>query len=243
MRKQQGFTLVELAIVMIIIGLLIGGVLKGQEMIENAKVTGLIDQVTAYRAAYHSFRDTYAATPGDMANATTRLAGCDAANFCGNGSGNGIIGNPTGDFQNQAGSTTLPAVETTYFWKHLVLAQLITGVEPNGNPAAPAWGVTHPASKMRGGFHVNHDTADRVLGHKLRLPNPANSAPDPGAGQRPISPIRAAQIDRKLDDGRANTGSVTAANSDAGWAGCARSSTGQYVSTTTKNCLLWFSLD
>ena len=53
MKTQKGFTLVELAIVMIIVGLLIGGVLKGQELIDNAKSQALINQAKAYTAAYH----------------------------------------------------------------------------------------------------------------------------------------------------------------------------------------------
>ena len=76
-KQEQGFTLVELAIVMIIIGLLIGGVLKGQQLIENAKVTATISQIKGFQAALNSFRDTYSAMPGDMRNATTRLSGCD----------------------------------------------------------------------------------------------------------------------------------------------------------------------
>ena len=64
MRAQAGFTLVELAIVMIIIGLLIAGVLKGQALINNARVTSTVAQTKAIEAATTTFKDTYAALAG-----------------------------------------------------------------------------------------------------------------------------------------------------------------------------------
>jgi prepilin-type N-terminal cleavage/methylation domain-containing protein len=66
MRAQAGFTLVELAIVMIIIGLLIAGVLKGQALIQNAQVTATVAQTKAIEATTTTFRDTYNALPGDI---------------------------------------------------------------------------------------------------------------------------------------------------------------------------------
>jgi prepilin-type N-terminal cleavage/methylation domain-containing protein len=73
-RSQAGFTLVELAIVMIIIGLLIAGVLKGQQLIGNAKVTAQVAQFKAIDAATSTFKDMYASLPGDITNPNTRLA-------------------------------------------------------------------------------------------------------------------------------------------------------------------------
>ena len=70
--KQSGFTLIEIAIVLVIIGLLLGGVLKGQEMINNGKIKRAINDVNGISAAYYSYLDRYAAFPGDDANAATR---------------------------------------------------------------------------------------------------------------------------------------------------------------------------
>ncbi|MCB9991587.1 MAG: prepilin-type N-terminal cleavage/methylation domain-containing protein [Rhodospirillales bacterium] len=75
-KRQAGFTLVELAVVMIIIGLLIGGVLKGQELIANAQITGTASAVKSIDAATTTFRDTYAALPGIS---PTRLPVCQTA--------------------------------------------------------------------------------------------------------------------------------------------------------------------
>ncbi|MCH7695625.1 MAG: prepilin-type N-terminal cleavage/methylation domain-containing protein [Proteobacteria bacterium] len=75
MTKQSGFTLVEIAIVLVIIGLLLGGILKGQELINSARVRNLADQNTGIQAAYYGFIDRYRQVPGDFlaANATTAI--------------------------------------------------------------------------------------------------------------------------------------------------------------------------
>ncbi|MDA8138047.1 MAG: prepilin-type N-terminal cleavage/methylation domain-containing protein [Desulfobacteraceae bacterium] len=82
-RDQAGFTLVEIAIVMVIIGLLIGGVLKGQAMIENAKVKRVVKQADELRAAVMTFYDKYGVYPGDnnLANVPP------GSNGTGNGNG------------------------------------------------------------------------------------------------------------------------------------------------------------
>ena len=79
LKSQAGFTLVELAIVMIIIGLLIGGVLKGQELITNAQITATVAQVKSIDGATTTFKDMYNALPGDMLNPAGRLPNCAAA--------------------------------------------------------------------------------------------------------------------------------------------------------------------
>ena len=76
--KQSGFTLIEIAIVLVIIGLLLGGVLKGQEMITNGKIKRSVNDFNGISAAYYSYLDRYAAFPGDDPNANARWGG-DAA--------------------------------------------------------------------------------------------------------------------------------------------------------------------
>ena len=70
--RQTGFTLVEIAIVLVIIGLLLGGILKGQEMITQAKIKNVMADFSGISAAYHGYQDRYRAMPGDDANAATR---------------------------------------------------------------------------------------------------------------------------------------------------------------------------
>ena len=75
MKKQSGFTLIELAIVLVIIGLLLGGVLKGQELITQAKIKNVINDFNGMSAAIYSYKDRYNFFPGDDGRAATRWAG------------------------------------------------------------------------------------------------------------------------------------------------------------------------
>src|SRR3990170_2506868 len=92
MKRNQGFTLVEIAIVLVIIGLLLGGILKGQEMITQAKIKNLIADFSGVSAAYHGYQDRYRAIPGDDAGAAARwaVAGIPATPATG-AYGNGVV--------------------------------------------------------------------------------------------------------------------------------------------------------
>ncbi len=117
--SQKGFTLVELAIALMVIGLLIGGVLKGQELIENARVTSTIRQIEAYKAAVMIFRNTYNAFPGDIKK-PNRIPNCTSAvcNLPGNGNGKVMW------HENAIGG-----LENVNFFPHLTKAGMIQGPE------------------------------------------------------------------------------------------------------------------
>jgi prepilin-type N-terminal cleavage/methylation domain-containing protein len=115
-RKTQGFTLVEIAIVLVIIGLLLGGILKGQEMINQAKIKNVIADFSGVSAAYHGYQDRYRAIPGDDPNADTRWAVTPAAT---KGDGNGVI---SGKY-NSATATD----ESRHWWDHLRRAGFVSG--------------------------------------------------------------------------------------------------------------------
>lgn len=240
--SQKGFTLVEIAIVMVIISLMISAVIKGSEMIESAKVTATISQVRSYQAAMLTFQDTYNAMPGDMRNATKYLPGCNSSTMCLNGNGDYVLGHSLGAnayVYSQSMDATLPAVETSMFWKHLLLADLITGVTTNADPTTSAWGETHPAAKIGGGFHVFYSIqgGDMGSGIVLRLQNAIEGPASIGIGQNPISPLRAEQLDRKIDNNEPDTGAVQA---DYHSTNCDRD--GDYVNTKSRNCIMYFTM-
>ncbi|MBV8775029.1 MAG: prepilin-type N-terminal cleavage/methylation domain-containing protein [Deltaproteobacteria bacterium] len=119
--SQRGFTILEMSIVLVVIGLIIGGVLMGQSLIQQAQMRSLIKQIEQYKTAVMTFRDKYAALPGDIANATTFWP-ADAA--C-TGSHRPSMTTPNGMTCNGDGNAILYWYEQQLFWQHLSLAGLI----------------------------------------------------------------------------------------------------------------------
>lgn len=201
-RKQQGFTLIEIAIVLVIIGLLLGGVLKGQELITGARVRNFIQQQDGVKAAYFGFLDRYRALPGDYTAARQNIPGilgtnpcADATNGAGNGSGNGTI---------VAGT---PGHENTLVWEHLSKAGFING---SYNCAAAPTSTSNPSNPYGDILILQFDTDYQGSGgtanrHNLKTGN-----------QVPSDIL--AEIDRKVDDGSPAQGSFRAPTAPA--AGC-----------------------
>lgn len=120
-KTQRGFTLIELSIVLVIVGLLLGGIFKGQELITQAKIRNVTNDLTGTTAAYHSYQERYRAIPGDDAGAAARWT--TPATLSGNGNGQ-----TAGNYNDSAGA------ESGYFWQHLRLSGLIAGATSDFTP-------------------------------------------------------------------------------------------------------------
>ena len=181
-RKQHGFTLVEIAIVLVIIGLLLGGILKGQEMITQAKIKNAIADFSGISAAYYGYQDRYRAIPGDDSNAATRWTTPTAATA---GNGNGIV---AGTYNNAAAVCTA-AVEACSWWDHLRRAGFVAGS-----------GVTQPTNAFAGqiGVQTGDGAGSTVLGGFSGLVICSANIPDKVA----------IAMDTQMDDGLIGTGTV-----------------------------------
>lgn len=265
--QQKGFTLVELAIVLTIIGLLIGGIVKGQQLIENARVTSTMAQIQGITAALNTFRDTYGSLPGDMLNADTRITDCGRCGLAvAATAGDGIVGRPNWDMAAfQSGSFTATASpgtatvdnETVLFWVEMYHAGLISGVNDDGINGAPnKYGTTLPSARIGGGFVVGYaNVAATILGRNGYPPTMIGTAlalgpTPPGAltataAVQAITPSVAAQLDTKMDDGIPGTGSVQAYGVQTScYLNAAAANAGIYDgSVASKNCGLYFKID
>lgn len=126
MKKQQGgFTLVEIAIVLVIIGLLLGGVLKGQELINSAKVKNFANDFRDIPLFIYGYQDKYKAIPGDDRDAQGHL-GASATQIA-LASAGGTAGNGRLDGNWWDGAASLTTSETVAFWQHVRLANLAAG--------------------------------------------------------------------------------------------------------------------
>ncbi|HEX2825705.1 MAG TPA: prepilin-type N-terminal cleavage/methylation domain-containing protein [Burkholderiales bacterium] len=179
-KRESGFTLIEIAIVLVIIGLLLGGVLKGQELITGARVRNLIQQQDGVKAAYFGFLDRYRALPGDYGAATTNISGTTA-----DGNANGQIG----------GGTTAP-VESILAWEHLAKSGFINGSYVYNGVTAPS-DASNPKNPYAGFMQLIFDgvygAGGAVSRHNLKT-----------GANIPVEIV--AELDRKVDDGAPYTG-------------------------------------
>jgi prepilin-type N-terminal cleavage/methylation domain-containing protein len=229
--RPKGFTLVEIAIVLVIIGLLLGGILKGQEMITQAKIKNVIADFSGISAAYHGYVDRYKKIPGDdpcagagagltVGNCGTAVARWAAPAAAGNG--DGVVAG--------AYNSANAADESRQWWDHLRRAGFVSGV-----------GDQQPFNALTGMIGVQ--TGDTAAG-------PALGSDGAGTGGFSGLIICSANLpdkiaiaaDTQMDDGVPVSGSVRGQLQGAPNPAVAKQAAGAFAETGTNVYLVCRSL-
>jgi len=242
-KKNAAFTLVELSIVIIIIGLLVAGIVIGRSMIRSAELRSVIAESASYTQAIASFRDKYQALPGDFSNASSVWSGVT------NGNGDGLI------TQNVA---AVRVDEQFLAWQQLAKAEMIKG-SYTGTAGAAGVRDRMPGSNIpqaqltNAGWGLISVTLADIAGSYITIPYTAPDLPPNHVlwlGGRSVSgtvdsqapvltPSEALEIDQKTDDSLPGSGKVIAqANGSTGT--CSSSATAYNVSGSGNLCALVF---
>ncbi len=236
--RNAGFSLVQMSMVLVIIGLVIGGVIVGKELIKSSKLRSVISDIEKFNAAANAFQNKYNCIPGDCKNASdyfglfATCASSSATNNTCNGDGDGQVKlqSPAANFSTND--------ESVLFWQHLSLSGLLAGKYSGVLGSGPYVGPTNaPMSQLEGGCYSVDYSSSSAMGAGHFVPMTiitggaegnyqnffavGNPTTDNGtgiaqtsctAGLYSLPAFDAYNIDQKIDDGRIFDGNVQASS-------------------------------
>lgn len=238
-QSQRGFTLIELSIVLVIIGLIVGGVLVGQDLIRAAGERATVTQVERFNQAVNTFFGKYGALPGDLNEQVAKQFGfTPRGQYAGQGDGNGVLEGASYDIPNNNYGWIEGVGETSMFWVDLTTANglnvnLVDGsfstasptANPPGNVTGSALNDYFPSAKIGGGnsFYVYSNTYSSGgnsinyfgLSAVTTIASSLNGCVWCIGSNPGLTVKQAYDIDKKIDDGLPGTGTVLAQYLDA----------------------------
>lgn len=246
--KNKGFTLIELSIVLVILGLLVGGIVGGKALIHQAELQSVIREVNGIKTAINAFTGQYDSLPGDFAHASDYWGVFDWGQLnvgALNGNEDNILGDEEGAsaYRHMSLADIIPG--TYYGWAHIGNGD---GYYMPSSPTPDEGAINVPGSKLPGGAYVLFNNAWGLNGPATRenFIIFANFAIEHVTGTGILIAKDAKNIDQKLDDGLAGTGKVRAkdnadhsADCSGGYFDFAEDTTYRLANTTDK-CILYF---
>lgn len=249
--QRHGFSLIELSIVLIILGLVAGGALMSQNLIRNAELRNTLAELDRYNKGYIHFREKYQSVPGDMFDATDAwgvragTTGSDAT--CRNTKGS-YSGTCNGDGNNMVDQP----FERFLFWQHLARAELVegryTGASSDATDSGRTPGVNTPLLSLGKIYFIQALFLGTPSAADTQQFNVTFNANLLWIGDSALKPEELWSIDRKIDDGKPASGTVRTLKASASWGpNCANSdaaSSAAYNTTNSaKTCALLYLLD
>jgi prepilin-type N-terminal cleavage/methylation domain-containing protein len=229
---KSGFTLIELSIVLVIIGLLVGGVVTGSSLIHQSSLKSVINEFNTINTAINSFKLQYNFLPGDFPNAGSFWSG--SSNCANSASPTGC----NGDGNGQVYFVSTSGTESYRAFQHMNLAGILDGSFPGDN----TFSSLYPSKYKRGYYDIRYGgtSSSGPIGNQIELGN--WSIPGRIAAAGLAQPYDAYNIDSKMDDGLPNTGKLIGfdgANNTAG--ACA--TTSYNLTGTVNGCRMSKILD
>jgi prepilin-type N-terminal cleavage/methylation domain-containing protein len=243
---KNGFTLIEISIVVVIIGLIVGGILTGRDLIRAGEIRSTVSDIESFRSAFNTFRLKYNCMPGDCADATSYFGASVDCNAAGSGTCNGNGDNKYGYWYEN---------EPYRAWQQLSLAGLVsgsfTGICTSGNVYRSIPGINVPKAHFESGAYSISGTIDGGWALTNFFANGVDNGKssiilhrDSGinAPDSLLSAIDAMNIDTKSDDGLPGTGQTRSFYSGCVTTVVASTSVYNYWAGDTPNCMLLFGL-